>query len=93
MEVRNDLITLERAEERGTHVKEIKDVIETGISVPGKYGREVKVKTYEFKRRRFNKYFEQKKVEVFYTNREDAIITLTVYVFYGRWEYKHANRI
>ena len=34
-----DSHTLERAEERGTSEEEIKDVIESGFTIPGKYGR------------------------------------------------------
>jgi len=29
---------------------------------------------------------EQKKVEVFYLIEKDFVITVTVYVFYGKWE-------
>jgi len=86
MEIQIDLHTLERAEERGTNEREIKDVINTGFSIPAKYGRIGKAKIYEFKRNRFNKYYEQKYVEVFYIVEEDKIITITVYVFYGKWE-------
>ena len=85
MEIQIDLHTLERAEERGTNEGEIKDVINTGFSIPAKYGRIGKAKIYEFKRNRFNKYYEQKYVEVFYIVKEDKIITITVYVFYGKW--------
>jgi len=85
MEIQIDLHTLERAEERGTNEREIKDVINTGFSIPAKYGRIGKAKIYEFKRNRFNKYYEQKYVEVFYIVEEDKIITITVYVFYGKW--------
>lgn len=85
MEIQIDLHTLERAEERGTNEREIKDVINTGFSIPAKYGRIGKAKIYEFKQNRFNKYYEQKYVEVFYIVEEDKIITITVYVFYGKW--------
>lgn len=78
--------TLERAEERGTNAEEIRDVINTGTSVPARYGRVGKTKTYDFKQQRHGRYYEQKKVEVFYTIEGDAIVTVTVYVFYGKWE-------
>jgi len=86
MEIKIDLHTIERAEERGTNEKEINDVINTGFSIPGEYGRVGKAKIYEFKKNRHDKYYEQKKVEVFYTIEKDVIITVTVYVFYGKWE-------
>jgi hypothetical protein len=36
--------------------------------------------------KRHGRYYEQKKVEVFYAVEEDLIITVTAYVFYGNWE-------
>jgi hypothetical protein len=86
MEIQIDPHTLERAEERGTNEKEIKDVINTGFSIPGKYGRMGKAKIYDFNQRRNNVYYEQKRVEVFYIIEGDFIVTATVYVFYGKWE-------
>jgi hypothetical protein len=86
MEIQIDPHTLERAEERGTNEDEIKDVINTGFPIPAKYGRTGKAKIYEFKQNRLNKYYEEKRVEVFYTIERNKIITVTVYVFYGKWE-------
>jgi hypothetical protein len=86
MEIQIDQHTLERAEERGTNEVEIEDVIRTGFSIPAKYNRIGKAKIYDFKRKRNNKYYEQKRVEVFYIVEGNKIITVTVYVFYGRWE-------
>jgi len=34
--------------------------------------------------KRHDKFYEQKKVEVFYTVESNVIITVTVYVFYGK---------
>lgn len=82
MEIQIDPHTLERAEERGTNEEEIR----IGFSLPAKYGRLGKAKIYEFKQNRLNRYFEQKRVEVFYTIEGDIIVTVTVYVFYGKWE-------
>jgi hypothetical protein len=86
MKIQIDPHTLERAEERGTNKEEIKDVINTGFSMPAKYGRLGKAKIYEFKQKRHHEYYEQKRVEVFHVIEEDVIVTVTVYVFYGRWE-------
>ena len=86
MEIQIDLHTLDRAEERGTNEEEIRDVIETGFSVPSKYGRAGKAKIYKFDQKRLNRYYEEKRVEVFYTIEGNKIVTVTVYVFYGRWE-------
>ena len=86
MVIQIDPHTLERAEERGTNEDEIKDVINTGFPIPAKYGRTGKAKIYEFKQNRLNKYYEEKRVEVFYIIERNKIITVTVYVFYGKWE-------
>ncbi|MBW1696271.1 MAG: hypothetical protein JRH18_03510 [Deltaproteobacteria bacterium] len=64
----------------------MKDVIETGIDIPAKHKRLAKAKVYEFKQKRHGKYYEQKRVEVSYIIEENLIITVTVYVFYGKWE-------
>lgn len=93
MEIRIDPHALERAQERGTNEEEIKDVINTGFSIPGKYGRMGKAKVFDFKQKRHDKYYEQKRVEVFYTIEDDAIITVTVYVFYGKWEGEDADSV
>ena len=77
MEIQIDPHTLERAEERGTSEQEIRDVINRGISIPAKYGRIGKSKIYDFNQLRHGRYYDQKKVEV---------VTVTVYVFYGKWE-------
>ena len=86
MEIRIDPHTLERADERGASEDEITDVINTGFSIPAKRGRVGKAKTYDFKQKWHNKYYEQKRVEVFYIVEIDLILTVTVYVFYGKWE-------
>jgi len=85
MEIQIDLHTLERAEERGTNEEEIKDVINTGVHIPAKYGRTGKAKVYDFGQKRHGRYYEQKRVEVIYTIERDVIVTVTVYVFYGKW--------
>ena len=86
MVIRVDPHTLKRAEERGTNEEEIADVINTGTSLPAKYGRIAKAKIYNFGKQRHGRHYEQKKVEVFYTIDGDVIVTVTVYVFYGKWE-------
>ena len=86
MKIQIDSHTLERAKERGTNEDEIKDVINTGFAIPAKYERKGKAEVYEFKKKRHGKYYEQKRVEVVYTIEDDNIITVTVYVFYGKWK-------
>lgn len=86
MKLQIDPHTVERAEERGVNENEIKDVIDTGFAIPAKYGRTAKAKIYEFKKKRHGRYYEQKRVEVVYTIAKNTVITITVYVFYGKWK-------
>lgn len=46
---------------------------------------------YDFKQNRHGHYYEQKRVEVFYTMERDVIVTVTAYVFYGKWEGEDAG--
>jgi len=86
MEMRIDSHALERAEERGVTREEIKEVVRTGFVISAKYGRRGRAKIYDFKQKRHNKYYEQKRVEVFYGIEKERIIVVTAYVFYGKWE-------
>lgn len=85
MKIQIDPHTLLRARERGTNSKEIKEVINTGITIPAKYGRLGKAKVYDFKRVWNGKYYAQKRVEVIYIIETGVAVTVTVYVFYGKW--------
>ncbi len=86
MEIRIDVHTLERAQERGATRDEIEDVIHTGYAIPAKYGRVARAKVYAFHQEWLGKYYEEKRVEVIYAIDKGAIVTVTVYVFYGSWE-------
>ena len=86
MKIQIDKHTIERVRERGTDTDEIKDVIENGTAVPAKYNKLGKAKVYPFNKERNGKYYNHKRVEVFYLIADDIIITITVYVFYGTWE-------
>jgi hypothetical protein len=78
--------TLERAEERGTTKEEIIDVIKSGIPVPAKRGKMGSAKVFPYNQNRGRKFYEQKRVEVIYVTEPDVVVTVTVYVFYGKWE-------
>lgn len=91
MEIRVDPHSLERAEQRGTNEHEIRETIETGELIAAKSGRLGRAKVYEFNQMRHGKLFEQKRVEVFYVIEGNVAVTVTVYVFYGKWENEHAN--
>jgi len=86
MEIRIDPHTLERASERGASAEEIIDVINNGRPISAKYGRLGKSKIFDFNQKRLDRYYEQKKIEVFFAIEGDVIVTATVYVFYGKWE-------
>ena len=93
MEIQIDPHTLERAEERGTNEEEIKDVINNGFPIRAKHGRFGRAKVYDFRQKRHDRYYEQKRVEVIYALEKQVIVTVTVYVFYGQWEGKDADSV
>jgi len=51
----------------------------------GKKGRLGKTKVFSFREFRNGKYYEEKKLEVCFIVQNDTIITVTVYVFYGKF--------
>ena len=93
MEIQIDPHTLERAQERGTSEQEIRDVIANGFSIPAKHGRLGKAKIYGFDQKRHDKHYAQKRVEVIYTLEKETMVTVTAYVFYGRWEGEDADSL
>ena len=86
MRIQIDRHTLVRAEERGATAEEIEDVASTGTMIPGKRNRLAKFKIYPFGRLRNGKRYDQKRIEVYYVEEGNVLVTVTVYVFYGRWE-------
>ncbi|MGA2298132.1 MAG: hypothetical protein ABSG15_11345 [FCB group bacterium] len=78
--------TLKRALERGAAEEEIIEVINKGIEINVKKGRLAKGKIFNFNSSWNNKFYEQKRIEVIYTIENEIIVTITVYVFYGKWE-------
>lgn len=77
--------TLQRANERGASESEIKGTIEKGTNILGKSGRLGKSKVFPFNKEKNNRYYEEKKLEVFYIIEDEVIITIKVYVFYGKF--------
>lgn len=86
MRIRIDSHTLERALERGANQNDIREVIETGTAMSARHGRIRKCKVFDFRRLWLGRYYEQKRVEVIYVVEDNAAVTVTVYVFYGKWE-------
>lgn len=77
--------TLLRAEARGVSIAEITEVLRNGPEVPAKSGRLSKSLIFDGPFMRNKKLYPQKRVEVIFIQRGDAIITVTVYAMYGIW--------
>lgn len=86
MLIRIDAHTIEQMKKRGTNEREIREVLETEIEYEAKLGRKKKSKVFPFQNIWEGKFYEQKKVEVIYFVENNLIITVTVYVYYGKWQ-------
>jgi hypothetical protein len=80
MHIQIDPHTLERARERGASEEEIKETLENGNDIKAKGNRLGKAKIFPYDTFWNGKYFQEKKVEVFYVVENNQIITVTVYV-------------
>ena len=78
--------TLKRASERGAIESEIIEVINNGFEISAKSNRLARAKVFEYNSIWNEKHYQQKRIEVIYTIESDSIVTITVYVFYGKWE-------
>jgi hypothetical protein len=85
MKIQIEPHTLSRAEERGALLEEIEDTINSGLAQTAKNKRFSKSKVFSFNRERNGKFYAEKKLEVFYVIENEIIITITVYVFYGKF--------
>lgn len=86
MNIQIDPHTLNRALERGATEEEIRETLDRGVSISAKGDRLGKAHVFEFQTVRNGKFYEQKRVEVIYVIENGMAITITVYVFYGKWE-------
>ncbi len=86
MHIKIEPHTLVRAIERGASEQEIIETINNGIALKAKSNRIGKYKVVDFNEFRNGKFYEQKKLEVFYVIESNVIITVTVYVFFGKFE-------
>lgn len=93
MMIQIDPHTLERALERGATEEEIRDTLTNGLPITAKGQRLGKTKVFEFQNTRGQKYYEQKRIEVIYIMENDVAVTVTVYVFYGKWETQHEHSL
>ena len=85
MKIQIEPHTLQRAVERGASESEIIETIEKGTSILGKYGRLCKSQIFSYANTRNGKFYDDKKIEVYYLIEQEIIITVTVYVFYGKF--------
>jgi hypothetical protein len=77
--------TLVRANERGASEDEIINTLENGTDLVGKMGRMGKSKVFEFQMERNGLLYKEKKIDVYYVIEDGFIVTVTVYVFYGKF--------
>jgi hypothetical protein len=85
MKIRIEPHTVKRANERGASEDEITETLQTGQPIVAKGNRLAKSKVFLFLQKRNGRYYEEKKIEVFYVVENDAMITITVYVFFGKF--------
>ena len=86
MHIRIDPHTLVRAQERGASEDEIFAVLGSGCDIVAKYGRLGRQSVFVFDQIRNGKYYAQKLIQVYYLIENGEMVTVTVYVFYGKWE-------
>jgi hypothetical protein len=85
MKIRIEPHTIKRAVERGASENEIVETLQTGQPIIAKGNRLAKSKIFIFQQNRNGRFYEEKKLEVFYIVENDEIITITVYVFFGKF--------
>lgn len=85
MEIQIDPHTIQRIKERKTTEQEVVETLQHGIDILGKSGRLGKSKVFSFHSIHNEKYYEEKKLEVYYIIEYKRIITVTVYVFFGKF--------
>lgn len=85
MKIRIEPHTIKRAEERGASEEEIVETLQSGELIAAKGNRLAKSKIFSFQQIRNGKFYEEKKIEVVYVVENGLIITVTVYVFFGKF--------
>ncbi|MCC7165323.1 MAG: DUF4258 domain-containing protein [Anaerolineae bacterium] len=86
MEIRLDPHTLERAQERGASETEIRETLMNGSVLGASRDRLAKAMVFPYNQHRLGKYYAEKRVQVIYVLERDVMVTVTVYVFYGKWD-------
>ena len=83
MDIKIEPLTLKKATEQGATEEEIDATIRTGKDLNSESGLLGKTRTFPFKAIRDNIFFEQKKLDVYFSVENKLITTLDVDVFYG----------
>ena len=56
------------------------------MEAEAKENRQKKTKVFAYSKERNGKFYEQKKIDVIFVSEQTKLITVTVYVFYGKFE-------
>ena len=83
MDIKIEPLTLKKATDQGATEEEIDATIRTGKDLNSESGLLGKTRTFPFKAIRDNIFFEQKKLDVYFSVENKLITTLDVEVFYG----------
>ena len=75
----------DRANERGASEDEVSVVLLRGQEVKVKKGRKGKELVFDYNGEWLGKHYPQKKIRVIYVEESDAIVVITVKVYYGVW--------
>lgn len=91
MNLRIDPHTLDRAAARGATLAEIEATIASGAAEPAHGGRLARARVFPFARERNGRFYPEKRIKVVYVVEGDLIVTVTVLVYYGKWEQADAD--
>jgi hypothetical protein len=83
MDIKIEPLTLKKATDQGATEEEIDATIRTGKDLNSESGLLGKTRTFPFKAIRDNIFFEQKKLDVYFSVENKLITTLDIQVFYG----------
>jgi hypothetical protein len=83
MDIKIEPLTLKKATDQGATEEEIDATIRTGKDLNSESGLLGKTRTFPFRATRDNIFFEQKKLDVYFSVENKLITTLDVDVFYG----------
>ena len=74
-----------RMAQRDVTQSEVEEVISDGVDFKAKKGRKGRFKVYPFNKLHGVKIYPQRKIEVIYIQENDTIITVTLFVYFGKW--------